>query len=98
MPSFKDITDVTKLSIQLAASKMIQSGHEIIEICKKYHIPVIEDAVKNNMLREGNTLLFDRGIKKDITSSLNISVISVIFSRTKPKIIFKKLWLEKLFL
>ncbi len=51
----------------------------------------IQEEIKNKMIRECELALLEDNIKKDITSSINISVISVEFSRKKPKVIFKSI-------
>ena len=49
------------------------------------------EEIKNKMIKESESILLEDNIKKDITSSINISVISVEFSQTKPKVIFKNI-------
>tara|TARA_Y100001970_G_C14196519_1_gene838434 strand:+ start:676 stop:1599 length:924 start_codon:yes stop_codon:yes gene_type:complete len=49
------------------------------------------DKVKNQMINECESILIENNMKKDITPSINISVISVQFSKDKPKIIFKNI-------
>ena len=111
MPKFRDIIDIGVLSIELAACKMVKSGHKIIRIKDKslQSIDVISlfdqqyfgfklhssnrnlENIKNNMIKDMETFFLEDGIKKDITSSINISVISVEFSKNKPKVIFKNI-------
>ena len=110
-PKFKDILDIRKLSIELAASKIVKMGHEIIRIKDDSlnYIDILslfdeeyfgfrlfshdEDMVENKskMIKESELALKEDNIKKDITSSMNISVISVEFSQNKPKVIFKNI-------
>ena len=49
------------------------------------------DALKSRVQIEGKELINQINAKKDITSSLNIAVISVEFSKGKPKINYKNL-------
>ena len=111
MPKFSDIMDIGILSIELAASEMVKSGHKIIRIKDKSlkMVDIISSfnsqyfafklhtgnneikRIKNEMIKESESVLLEDNIKKDITSSINISVISVQFSRNKPKIIFKSI-------
>lgn len=110
IPGFKNISDIGVLSIEIAASEMVKSGHKIIRI-KDSSLEVVDiissfnneyfafklhssdydiENIKNQMIKESESTLLKDNIKKDITSSINISVISVEFSQNKPKVIFKK--------
>ena len=57
----------------------------------KLHDSDNSSGLKNTMIREAQCSLSQADIKKDITSSINISVISIQFSKNKPRVIFKKL-------
>ena len=47
--------------------------------------------IRIQMMKEYNSVFLVNNIKKDITSSINISVISVKFSNNKPEITFKNI-------
>ena len=100
MPSMKDIDDISRLSIKLAASKIIKSGHSILDINyndsyimslfnNNFHCFVLNDKAQN-IEDKSISSLKDLLSEKDTTHSINISVISVQFSKDKPKVIFKK--------
>ena len=110
MPRIKDVNDIGILSIEIAASEMVKSGHKIIKV-KDESIKVVDIIslfndkyfafklhttddiieIKKKMIKESELILSVADIKKDITSSINISLFSVQFSKNKPKVIFKKL-------
>ena len=110
MPTFKDIDNISKLSVQIAAAKLIQSGHQILNLDyetsdvhilsskdndyygfilndDKEGIKKNEETIKVKAIASLKKLLS----KKDTTHSVNISVISVQFSKNKPKVIFKNI-------
>ena len=103
IPSFKDIGDISKLSIQIAGAKLIRNGHEILDInynSTSINILSSKDddfyafilnkevgSIKEKAMSSLKELLSE----KDTTHSINISVISVQFSKDKPKVIFKSI-------
>ena len=76
--SLKVVDIISSFNNEYFAFKLYSSNENIEEI-------------KNKMIRECELALLEDNIKKDITSSINISVISVEFSRKKPKVIFKSI-------
>jgi len=100
MPSLKNIDDMPRLSIQIAASRIIKDGHNILDVNYKdsHIISFFNDNYNYFVLNDNTHNIKDKSIsslkdllsKKDTTHSVNISVISVQFSKDKPKVIFKK--------
>ena len=101
LPRLKDIKDPIKLKRQIAATDLIKKGHVILDV---KHAPsnldiltregdslhaftLSEDATSEEVEREARISLSS---EKDISSSLNISVISVEFSKSKPIIKYRK--------
>ena len=109
LPTFNDIKDFNKLSIQIAATDLVKKGHEIhsifnneietIDIFSSYNDRYYSFAVDDKTIEidakgmeiEGEKLIKTIKGKKDITSSINMSVISVQFSKDKPVINYKNL-------
>jgi len=109
LPTFNDIKDLDKLSIQIAATDLVKKGHKIhsifndeietIDIFSSYNDMYYSFAVDNKAIEidvkgmeiEGDKLMKSIKEKKDITSSINMAVISVQFSKDKPVVNYKKI-------
>ena len=102
MPGFEDIEDIKKLRLQLAATDLLKNTHCLINInFIEYYILTSKDnsynfyslnteLSKNQICDLVDDILDNDSNKKDISSNLNISVISVEFSKAKPKIKYEK--------
>ena len=102
LPGFEDIEDIKKLRLQLAATDLLKNAHCLINInFIEYYILTSKDnsynfyslnteLSKNQICDLVDDILDNDSNKKDISSNLNISVISVKFSKAKPKIKYEK--------
>ena len=101
LPRLKDIKDRIKLKRQIVATDLIKKGHEILDVRHDSssldiltrerdrvcgftfsdHVAIVD------IEREARISL---SLEKDISSSINISVISVEFSKKKPIIKYRK--------
>ena len=102
LPNFSDLTDIKKLRLQLAATDLLKKSHSLINInFTEYYLLSSKDESLNfyllstefskNQISDLVTEILDNDSnKKDISSNLNISVISVEFSKAKPKIKYEK--------
>ena len=102
LPGFEDIEDVKKLRLQLAATDLLKNTHCLINInFIEYYILTSKDnsynfyslnteLSKNQICDLVDDILDNDSNKKDISSNLNISVISVEFSKAKTKIKYEK--------
>ena len=102
LPDFSDIKDTNRLRLQLAATDLLKNAHSLIDInLNEYHILTSKDNSYNmyilktefskNEIRDLVLDILDNDSnKKDISSNLNISVISVEFSKAKPKVKYEK--------
>ena len=100
MPRFKDIKDIQRLSRQIVGTQLLKQGHEILmihgESCAldiltsfKGYINAYSlstDTPKGAIEKEAENTINQLIDKKDIITSINISVTSVEFSKEKPKI------------
>jgi ribonuclease HII len=105
MPRFKDVKDTQRLSAQIVASDLLKRGHEILMVHSNFdrldiltlfrgktHAYSLSDEAKRQTIKEqAKDAINQLDGKKDISSSLNISVISVEFSKEKPKINYTNL-------
>jgi len=105
MPRFKDIQDPLRLSRQIAGTQLLKEGHEIIMINEDsdaldiltsfkgeaHAYSLSTDTPKNTIEKEAQDAINQLMDKKNIISSINISVISVEFSKAKPRINYTKL-------
>ena len=102
LPDFNDIEDINRLKLQLAATDLLKNAHSLIDInLNEYHILTSKDNSYNIYFLNtefSKNVIYDLVVdildndsnKKDISSNLNISVISVKFSKEKPKIKYEK--------
>lgn len=102
LPNFSDLTDIKKLRLQLAATDLLKKSHSLLNInFTEYYLLTSKDESLNfyllstefskNQISDLVTEILDNDSnKKDISSNLNISVISVEFSKAKPKIKYEK--------
>ena len=102
LPDFNDIEDINRLRLQLAAAELLKNAHSLIDInLNEYHILTSKDNsyniyflntefAKNEICDLVVDILDNDSNKKDISSNLNISVISVEFSKAKPKVKYEK--------
>ena len=102
LPNFNDIEDIKRLRLQIAATDLLKNAHCLINInFIEYYILTSKDnsynfyflnteLSKNQIFDLVDDILHNDSNKKDISSNLNISVISVKFSKAKPKIKYEK--------
>ena len=102
LPDFSDLTDINRLRLQLAATDLLKKSHSLINInFSEYYFLTSKDESlnfyllstefsKNQICDLVTEILDNDSNKKDISSNLNISVISVEFSKAKPKIKYEK--------
>ena len=102
LPDFNDIEDIKRLRLQIAATDLLKNAHCLINInFIEYYILTSKDnsynfyflnteLSKNQIFDLVDDILHNDSNKKDISSNLNISVISVKFSKAKPKIKYEK--------
>ena len=105
MPRFKDIQDPQRLSRQIAGTQLLKEGHEILMINEEsdaldiltsfkgeaHAYSLSTDTPKNTIEKKAEDAINQLMDKKNIISSINISVISVEFSKAKPRINYTKL-------
>ena len=102
LPNFSDLTDINRLRLQLAATDLLKNAHSLVKInfSEYYFLTSKDDSFnfyllstefsKNQICNLVTEILDNDSNKKDISSNLNISVISVEFSKAKPKIKYEK--------
>ncbi len=102
LPDFNDIEDINRLRLQLAATDLLKNAHSLINInfTEYYFLTSKDESLnfyllsiefsKNQICDLVDDILDNHSNKKDISSNLNISVISVKFSKAKPKIKYEK--------
>lgn len=104
LPRMKDIDDTKKLKRQIAATDLIKNGYEILMVNHSSDsldiltrkrdslsaFTLLNSATIKEIKHQANEAIISLSIEKDISSSMNISVISVEFSKVKPIIKYKK--------
>ena len=104
LPRLKDIKDPVKLKRQIAATDLIKKGHEILDVKHSsnpidiltlegdsiHAFTLHEETLLENIDHEANKIRISLSLEKDVSSSINISVISVEFSKSKPIIKYRK--------
>ena len=102
LPNFSDLADINRLRLQLAATDLLKNAHSLVKInfSEYYFLTSKDDSFnfyllstefsKNQICNLVTEILDNDSNKKDISSNLNISVISVEFSKAKPKIKYEK--------
>ena len=105
MPRLIDIKDTRKLNAQIVASDLLKKGHTILMIHgnfnaldiltsfkgKSHAYSLSTETSKSIIEKQARDAINQLTGKKDIGSSMCISVISVEFSKEKPKINYTKL-------
>ena len=105
IPRLIDIKDTRKLRAQIVASDLLKKGHTILMIHGNFNVidiltsfegeghaySLLEEGSKDIIEEQAKDAINQLTVKKDISSSMNISVISVEFSKEKPKINYTNL-------
>ena len=105
MPRLIDIKDTRTLRVQIVASDLLKKGHTILMIHgdfnaldiltsfkgKSHGYSLLGEESKDIIEKQAKDAINQLTVKKDISSSMNISVISVEFSKEKPKINYTNL-------
>ena len=104
LPRIKDIKDPIKLKRQIAATDLIKKGHKILDVKHNsnpidiltlegdsiHAFTLHKDSLLEDLEHEANKIRISLSLEKDVSSSINISVISVEFSKSKPIIKYRK--------